>query len=100
MTRVPKLSAEEIVAKLSGLSGWTVVGDQLEKKYKFKNFVQSLAFVNQVAAEAEAANHHPSITIHFNQVILQWVTWGAHGITDLDFQLAARCDALLPPAEQ
>lgn len=94
MTRIPKLTDEEIAERLAAAPGWSVVNGKIEKKYKFKNFVQSLHFVNEVGQAAEAANHHPDIAIHYNQVVLQWVTWGSHGLTRLDFEMAARCDAI------
>lgn len=100
MTRLPRLTEAEIAARLAQVPGWAVDGDHLSKKYKFKNFVQSLEFVNAVGAAAEAADHHPDIAIHYNQVVLKWVTWGAHGITQRDFDLAERCDAVYAQVPQ
>lgn len=94
MTRLPRLSETELAARLAGAPGWAVVDGKLEKRFKFRDFRQSLHFVNRVGEAAEAENHHPDIGIHYNQVVIQWVTWGSRGITQRDFDLAARCDAI------
>lgn len=94
MSRLPKLSSEEVEARLQALSGWTVAEGRLVKKYRLKDFVQALAFVNAVGEAAEAANHHPDIAIRYSLVTLQWWTWGSGGITERDFEMAARCDTV------
>ncbi|MCG0238767.1 MAG: 4a-hydroxytetrahydrobiopterin dehydratase [Firmicutes bacterium] len=94
MTRLPRLTEEEIARALAGAPGWAVVDGKLEKKYRFRDFREAMAFVNRVAEAAEAEQHHPDIAIHYNQVVIQWVTWGSRGITRRDFEMAARCDAL------
>lgn len=100
MTRIPKLTEAEINAALAGAPGWAVADGHLAKRYKFRTFVQSLQFVNAVGAAAEAAHHHPDLEIHYNQVVVKWVTWGAGGITQLDFDLARRCDEIYAATPQ
>lgn len=94
MSKFPKLSDEEIEARLTSLTGWAVVDGRLEKKYNLKDFVRALTFVNAVGEAAEAAGHHPDIFIRYALVTLQWWTWGSGGITGRDFELAARCDSI------
>ncbi len=94
MSKLRKLSSEEVEVRLKALTGWAVVDGKLEKKFKLKDFVQALAFVNAVGEAAEAADHHPDIYIRYAQVTLQWWTWGAQGITERDFELAERCEAI------
>jgi 4a-hydroxytetrahydrobiopterin dehydratase len=88
------LSEEEIGARLARLDGWSRADDSLEKKYVFKNFIRAMMFVNAVAYAAESINHHPDITIHYNEVTLRNWTHTAGGITGRDFALAELIDRL------
>ena len=74
--------------------GWSEVDDELEREFKFDDFLQAIAFVNKVAELAQSENHHPDIEIHYNRVILRWWTHTAGGVTDRDRELAARSVAL------
>ncbi len=61
----------------------------------FADFAQAIAFVNRVAEAAEAANHHPDITVHgWNKVRLELSTHSEGGLTEADFGMAARIDPL------
>jgi len=73
---------------------WRREGDQLVKSWKGKDFAQALAYVNEVGALAEQANHHPDIDIRWNQVTLQLSTHSAGGLTQADLDLAAQIDRL------
>jgi 4a-hydroxytetrahydrobiopterin dehydratase len=74
---------------------WNVVNDkQLEKAYTFKDFAQALAFVNKVGALAEEENHHPDITLGWGKVAITTWTHSAGGLSENDFVLAAKIDAL------
>ncbi len=74
---------------------WRVVNDHhLEKQYAFKDFAQALAFVNKIGALAEQENHHPDISLGWGKVgIITW-THSAGGLSENDFVLAAKIDAL------
>ncbi len=89
-----KLPAAEIEAGLKELSGWTSGDDRLKKRYKFANFAESLDFVNKVGALAEAADHHPDITFGWGYAELAITTHDRGGITDVDFALAKKIDAI------
>lgn len=91
----PKLTEDEIGLKLSRLSGWTLGDNCIEKQYQFKSFLRAISFVNAVAYAAESANHHPDIIVHYNEVTLRNWTHAVGGITELDFALAERIDALI-----
>jgi 4a-hydroxytetrahydrobiopterin dehydratase len=91
----PKLTDEEIGERLSRLKGWSLGGERLQKKYEFKNFLRAMTFVNAVAYVAESMNHHPDILINYNQVTLMIRTHASGGITEYDFALAEKVDALL-----
>jgi 4a-hydroxytetrahydrobiopterin dehydratase len=66
----------------------------LTRTFVFKDFLASLAFVNQVAGLAEKAGHHPDIDIRYNKVRLGLVTHSAGGLTAKDFDLAAAINKL------
>ena len=78
-------------------SGWQEVEGALQREFRFKDFAAALAFVNRVAEAAEAANHHPDISIHWNRVTLRWWTHARNAITERDRELAARTDELVAP---
>jgi 4a-hydroxytetrahydrobiopterin dehydratase len=62
---------------------------------KFADFAEAMRFVNAVADEAEAANHHPDILVHgCNSVRLSVTNHAQGGLTEADFALAGRIDAL------
>ncbi len=75
---------------------WNEVDGALERTFQLENFVAALAFVNRVGELAEAENHHPDISIHYNRVTLRWWTHTAGGITDRDRDLAAKTSGLAP----
>jgi 4a-hydroxytetrahydrobiopterin dehydratase len=81
------LSKDEVKARLKEVQGWELDGDELKRKFKFD------AFVNRVAELAEAADHHPDISIKYNRVKLTLSTHSEGGITGKDFALAAEIDA-------
>jgi len=65
------------------------------REWKFADFAQALAFVNRVGEAAEAANHHPDILLHgWNKVRLELSTHSEGGLTEADFEMAARVDRL------
>jgi 4a-hydroxytetrahydrobiopterin dehydratase len=82
------LSENEITEKLSGLEGWGQEGNQIDKQYKFKNFVGSMGFVTKVAILAERADHHPDILIEYSKVKISLSTHSEGGLTEKDFNLA------------
>lgn len=88
------LGNEEIAERLEG-SEWTRDADEIVREWKFEDFAVAIAFVNQVAEAAEAASHHPDILIHgFNKVRLALSNHSAGGLTEVDFTMADRFDAL------
>lgn len=93
---VPPLRGEALHALRSGLSeGWAIVGDrQLEREFSFKDFREALAFTNAVGEVAEAENHHPDIYLSWGKVRVTLWTHKVNGLTENDFILAAKIDAL------
>ncbi len=86
------LAENEIAQRLAG-SGWTREGSAIVREWKLADFAAALAFVNRVAALAEAANHHPDILLHgWNRVRLELSTHSQGGLTEADFALARQID--------
>jgi 4a-hydroxytetrahydrobiopterin dehydratase len=88
------LSPDEIKAKLASTPEWSLEQGELVRQFQFPDFLGSIAFVNSVAALAEAAGHHPDIDIRYNKVRLALTTHDAGGITAKDFELAAKASEL------
>ena len=91
---MPKLDRQEAEQRLKGLSGWTLAGDAIKKQFTFKDFPEAIAFVNRLAPEAEAVDHHPDILINYKRVTLTYSTHDEGGLTIKDFAGAATADRL------
>ena len=89
-----KLSSEEVLEQLKDLSGWTVDGDSIKRRFEFKNFAESLEFVNKVGAIAEEADHHPDITFGWGYAEIATTTHDRGGVTDIDFALVKQIDLI------
>jgi 4a-hydroxytetrahydrobiopterin dehydratase len=88
------LSEQEIDSNLAS-SGWRREGDAIVREWELEDFSQAMEFVNRVADAAEAANHHPDIHLHgWNKVRLELSTHSEGGLTQGDFDMAARIDEL------
>ena len=91
---MPKLSSSEIEQQLKRLNGWKLEGNAIRKQYTFAGFPEAVAFVNRLAREAEAADHHPDILINYKRVTLTYSTHSEGGLTEKDFAGAATADRL------
>jgi 4a-hydroxytetrahydrobiopterin dehydratase len=92
------LAEEDIADRLSRLDGWSRGENFIEKTYRFKSFVRAMLFVNAAGYVAESLNHHPDIYIHYNEVTLRNWTHVTGGLTERDFILAERIDAMVGDA--
>ncbi len=90
------MSAAEIEDVLQTHPDWKLKNGKLVREWTFKDFVEAMAFVNRVAALAEAAGHHPDIDIRYNQVLLGLVSHDAGGITQRDATMAGRLSNEFP----
>ena len=79
---------------------WQLQEDSLQTQWKFKDFVQAMAFMNAVAEVAERMNHHPEWSNVYNRVNVRLTTHDAGGLTALDFELAQAMDSLAITASQ
>lgn len=89
-----RFGEEQIRKELGTLAGWERKEGAITKRYKFADFKEALGFVNRVAQLAEEADHHPDILIRYRKVELTLSTHSAGGLTEKDFVLARKIDAL------
>ena len=79
------LSPEEVKQQLAGLDGWTLEANVIRKQFTFPGFPEAVRFVDRLVPEAEAADHHPDITINYRKVTLAYSTHSEGGLTQKDF---------------
>lgn len=73
---------------------WTIENDKLHKEFIFSNFIEAFGFMTRVAIIAESMNHHPEWFNVYKKVVIDLITHEADGLTERDFQLAARLEQL------
>jgi 4a-hydroxytetrahydrobiopterin dehydratase len=92
--RREKLTSDEIKDELNKTNGWNFKDDAISKRFEFKNFAASLAFVNAVGAMAEEVDHHPDITFGWGYAEVALTTHDRGGVTDVDIDLAKQIEEL------
>ncbi len=94
----PTVTEAEIAQYQPQVPDWKIVErdgiKRLEHVFKFKNFVEALAFTNRVGEAAEAEGHHPSILTEWGKVTVTWWTHKIKGLHRNDFIMAAKTDQL------
>jgi 4a-hydroxytetrahydrobiopterin dehydratase len=91
---VDRLDDDAIEARLAELEGWEREGETIAKTYELADFVGSVEFIKRVVVPAEDMNHHPDLSVSWNQVGVSITTHAAGGLTENDFELAKRIDAV------
>jgi 4a-hydroxytetrahydrobiopterin dehydratase len=94
MARPKALESGEIARRLENLEGWTLEDGKLHRDFVFADFIAAMGFMTQIALHAEKLDHHPEWSNVYNRVAVDLTTHDADGITELDFALAERMDAL------
>ena len=94
--RPKRLSEDEIGQALRELSGWTREGEAIVRQFTFASFPDSIAFATRLAFNAEAADHHPELTIDYKRVTLRYSTHSEGGLTQNDVEGARTADRLAP----
>jgi 4a-hydroxytetrahydrobiopterin dehydratase len=93
------LKPTELVTRLGTAVGWKLAGDgenvAIEKSYSFSNYYETISFVNAVAFIANAQDHHPDLSVHYNRCVVRFNTHDVKGLSETDFDCAAQVDALL-----
>ncbi|HMA07832.1 MAG TPA: 4a-hydroxytetrahydrobiopterin dehydratase [Ramlibacter sp.] len=93
------LKPAEVVQRLASAPGWHLSGDgsdvAIAKTYTFANYYETISFVNAVAFIANAQDHHPDLSVHYNRCVVRFNTHEVKGLSETDFECAAQVDALL-----
>jgi 4a-hydroxytetrahydrobiopterin dehydratase len=97
---IPPLTADEAESYRAQAPDWALLDDatRIERTYRFKNFTQAAAFVQQAADLAEAEAHHPDISFGWGYVTVSLRTKKIKGLHENDFIIAAKLDRLAGPA--
>jgi 4a-hydroxytetrahydrobiopterin dehydratase len=88
------LNDSEIDGRLADLPGWERQGDAIVKVFERGDFVGSVKFVESLVEPAEAMGHHPDLEISWDKVTVSLSSHSEGGLTEADFELAAKIDAL------
>ena len=92
---VPPLEGDQLRRLADQLPDWKVVDDHhIAKTYVFPDFMQGLDFVNQVGQLAEREGHHPDVCLSWGRVDVSIHTHKIDGLTESDFVLGAKIDAV------
>ncbi len=93
----PPIPPQEIERLLADLDGWTTAADgkALAKTFKFKNFYETMSFVNALAHVANTQDHHPDLAVSYNTCRVQYSTHTVGGISENDLICAAKIERLL-----
>ncbi len=79
---------------LENVTDWAIQGNKITKRFNFKNFKETIKFVDKVAKIAEQENHHPYMEVAYNFVIINLTTRSIQGLSENDFILAAKIDTI------
>jgi len=92
----PPLGKEEVESFLASLAGWELEDGAISRRFEFKNYYRTIAFVNAVAWIAHNEDHHPDMDVSYRHCRVRYITHAVGGLSENDFICAARVDALIP----
>ena len=95
---VPPLDPERVTALKPQIPGWEILGNRISRTFRFKDFSDTMAFVNAVAWVATREDHHPDLEVGYSTARVVYWTHAIGGLSENDFICAARIDALLQDA--
>ncbi|SDY99067.1 4a-hydroxytetrahydrobiopterin dehydratase [Nitrosomonas sp. Nm33] len=91
---VPPLTSEEANKLMQQLEGWSLANNKISKTFEFKNYYQTMAFVNAVAWLSHREDHHPDMMVGYNKCHVEYMTHAINGLSENDFICAAKIDWL------
>ena len=90
-----RLNDSQVSDRLKKLSGWEKKGDAIRKVYSFKNYYETMAFVNATAWISHREDHHPDLEVGYNKCKVRYSTHSVGGLSEKDFACAAKIEELL-----
>ncbi len=90
----PPMNNKEIADLLAKLNQWEDLGGEIVKTFQFKNYYQTIAFVNAIAWVSHLENHHPDLEVSYNSCKVHYSTHAIDGLSENDFICAAKVDQL------
>jgi 4a-hydroxytetrahydrobiopterin dehydratase len=90
----PALTRAKIDAFLEEVPGWKYDGKVIAKSWSFKNYYETLAFVNAVAWLVNREDHHPDMSVGYDRCRVEFSTHSIGGISENDFICAAKIEVL------
>lgn len=93
---IPALSTEEISQLMPEIPQWQVNAQNtvISRRFEFKGFYKTMAFVNAIAWIANQENHHPDMEVGYNYCLVKFTTHAINGLTKNDFICAAKINQL------
>ena len=89
------LDATRVAAMLAQVPGWEHQGGQIVKTFSFKNYYETMAFVNAAAWVSHREDHHPDLEVGYNRCRVRYSTHSVGGLSENDFICAAKLESLL-----
>ena len=90
----PPLDDRRVAELLKQVPGWERAGSEIVKKYKFKNYHETMAFVNAAAWVSHRQDHHPDLEVGYNTCRVRYSTHSVGGLSENDFICAAKLESL------
>ena len=92
----PVLANQEIANLHTAVQAWQLleINQAIEREFKFKNYYQTIAFVNAIAWMSHYENHHPDLEVGYNHCLVRYSTHAIHGLSENDFICAAKINEL------
>jgi 4a-hydroxytetrahydrobiopterin dehydratase len=91
----PPMGDTEIHSHLHEVNGWQIAEGAIEKTFRFKNFHETMAFMNAVAWICHTENHHPEARLGYDHCVLRFRTHSVGGVSINDFICAAKVNSLI-----
>lgn len=91
---VSPLAPDEVAILIRQLKDWEHAGGVIAKTYSFRNYYETMAFVNATAWISHREDHHPDLLVGYNKCRVEYHTHAIGGLSENDFICAAKIDAL------
>ena len=85
------LEPDDVNRRLQSLPDWELSpAGEIRRTFNFKNYYETIAFVNAIAWIANKADHHPDLEVGYNKCVVRYSTHDVGGLSDADFISAAK----------